>query len=155
MNKNFVKSFVTMKSYEITIRGTITTKLISFLPMVDFGHQDSKHGYGGVHSFIELGFIIFHLKIAWRKIFKQLTDDIYFDSFTSAIEVKDAICELIDTFGYASITDFYKLCGLSLEPFEEREFARYGWKSGKDKMTIKRDRYGEIYISMPIAKQIH
>ena len=69
MKKEFRKVYVTKKNgYQIRIAGAITASLIELLPMISIAHQSKAYAYGGIHSFVEFGFLVFHLKISWKKI---------------------------------------------------------------------------------------
>jgi len=68
MKNEFRKVHVTKNGYQIRITGAITASLIELLPMISIAHQSKAYAYGGIHSFVEFGFLVFHLKISWKKI---------------------------------------------------------------------------------------
>lgn len=82
---------------------------------------------------------------SFRRSTAKVIDNIIFESRSEAEEVLEAMAELINTYGYVSLSDFYSLVGEESEYTDEK----YGW-TNMIRARVERVRGGYI-INMPRA----
>lgn len=65
--KNINKIFIfTNKKYVFKMYVAICFNCIDILPTISIAHQPDPLRYGGVHSYVDIGWLMFHCKINWK-----------------------------------------------------------------------------------------
>lgn len=79
---------------------------------------------------------------------RHVTEEIIFDSRKDAEDILAKMNELIDTYGFVTIADYYELCSFEKSTFRDNQ---YGW-TNLNKMEVVHCRNG-YFIKMPAAVQ--
>ena len=79
---------------------------------------------------------------------RHVTEEVIFDSEKDAEDILAKMNELIDTYGFVTIADYYDLCSIEKSTFRDNQ---YGW-TNLDEMEVVHCRNG-YFIKMPAAVQ--
>ena len=127
-------------------KNTVSDMVQTGIDMLLFGERRSRGTSNRTKSFVSYGSYYSRgpgerERLPARSRYHQTTDDIVLESREEAEEVLEAMAELIDSYGSASVSDFLALVG------EESEYTddKYGW-TNLVRARVDRVRGGYIIV---------